>query len=140
MRIIPFIAIISLLFASAAVADTITVLDKPAGIYDALHAKLTVDQDSGRAYVKVILMDETSYGECWGNQAAMQGISSDRCRVSIQRVALPRLAYDADKKAVTFEDTIVDSSALISDVHYTDIDDGVRTNKAKHVRVQLQKP
>jgi hypothetical protein len=63
MRTIPFIVIISLLFASAAIADTVTVLDQPAGIYDALHAKLAVDQNTGRAYVKVILMDESSYGE-----------------------------------------------------------------------------
>jgi hypothetical protein len=140
MKTIPFIAIISLLFASAAVADTITVLDQPAGIYEALHAKLAVDHNTGRAYVKVILMDEASYSECWGNQAAMQGIGSDNCRISIQRVAVPGLAYDANKKVITFEDGIVDNNALISDMHYAHIDDGVSINSVKYFRVQLQKP
>jgi hypothetical protein len=140
MRTIPFIVIISLLFASAAIADTITVLDQPAGIYDALHAKLAVDQNTGRAYVKVILMDESSYSECWGNQSAMQGIGSDNCRVSIQRVAVPGPAYDANKETIIFEEGIVDDNALVSDMHYADLDDGVSINTVKHVRVQLQKP
>lgn len=140
MRTIQFIVIITMLFTSAAIADTVTVLDMPAGIYDALHAKLAVDQNTGRAYVKVILMDESSYSECWGNQAAMQGIGADNCRVSIQRVAVPGLAYDTNQKAITSEGGTVDSNALISDVHYADIDDGVSINSVKHVRVRLQKP
>jgi hypothetical protein len=70
----------------------------------------------------------------------MQGIGSDKCRVSIQRVAVPGLAYDAGKKTITFEDGIVDDNALISDMHYAQIDDGVSINTVKHARVQLQKP
>lgn len=66
MKIIRLLVIISILFASAAIADTVTVLDIPAGIYDTLHAKLAVDQNTSRAFVKVFLMDESSYSECWG--------------------------------------------------------------------------
>jgi hypothetical protein len=140
MKTIQFIVIISMLFSSAAMADTVTVLDTPAGIYDAVHAKLAVDQNTSRAYVKAILMDESAYHECWGNQAAMQGIGSDSCRVSIQRIAVPGLAYDANRKAVTFEGGEVNDASLISDVYYRDIDDGVSINSVKHVRVKLQKP
>ena len=140
MKAIPFVVIISMLFASAAFADTVTVLDMPAGIYDAVHAKFAVDQQTGKAYVKVFLMDERSFDECWGNQAAMQGITSDKCRVSTKRVALPGLAYDTNLKANAFMGGKVEHDALVSDVYYKNIDDGVSNNAVKHVRVRLEKP
>lgn len=138
MKIVQYIVIISMLFASAAVADTVTVFNAPAGIYDNLHAKFAVDPKSGRAYVKVFLMDESSYRQCWGNQAAMQGITTDNCRVSTRKVALPGLAYDENLKANAFRGGKVDQNALVSDVYYKDIDDGTRINSVKHVRVRLQ--
>lgn len=140
MKFIQFIIIISMLFTTAAIADTVPVLETPAGIYDALHAKLAVDHDTGRAYVKVILMDESAYKECWGNQAAMQGIGADNCRVSIQRLAVPGLSYNADQNAITFQGSKVDNDAVIFGIHYKDIDDGVSINAIKHVSVQLEKP
>ncbi len=137
MKTVLYIAIISMLFTSTAFADAITVLEMPAGIYDAAHAKFAVDQNSGKAYVKVFLMDENSYGECWGNQAAMQGISSDECRVHTKRVAVPGLAYDPSLKANTFSGGTVTQNALVSDVFYKDVDDGISTNSVKHVRVSI---
>lgn len=140
MKIIPFVVIISMLFASAAYADTVTVLDMPAGIYDAVHAKFAVDQQTGKAYVKVFLMDESSYGECWGNQAAMQGISSDKCLVRTKRIALSGLTYNTNLKANAFMGGKVEQDALISDVYYKKVDDGVSINSVKHVRVRLETP
>ncbi len=140
MKMIQCIVIISMLFASAAFADTVTVLDMPAGIYDAVHAKFAVDRQTGNAYVRVFLMDESAYGECWGNQAAMQGISSDKCRVRIKRVALSGLAYDENLKANAFLGGKVDQDALVSDVYYENVDDGVSINSVKHVRVRLEAP
>ncbi len=140
MKMIQFMVIISMLFASAAFADTVTVLDMPAGIYDAVHAKFAVDQQTGNAYVKVFLMDESSYGECWGNQAAMQGISSDKCRVRTKRVALSGLTYNTNLKANAFLGGKVEQDALVSDVYYKKVDDGVGINSVKHVRVRLETP
>lgn len=140
MKIIQFMVIVSMLFTSAAFADTVTVLDMPAGIYDAVHAKFAVDQQTGNAYVKVFLMDENSYGECWGNQAAMQGISSDKCRVQTKRVALSGLTYDTNLKTNAFMGGKVEQDTLVSDVYYKKVDDGVGINSVKYVRVRFEKP
>lgn len=140
MKIIQFMAIISMVCASVAFADTVTVLDMPAGTYDAVHAKFAVDRQTGNAYVKVFLMDESTYGECWGNQAAMQGISSDKCRVRTKRVALSGLTYNPDLKANAFHGGKVEQDALMSDVYYKKVDDGVGINTVKHVRVRLETP
>lgn len=140
MKIIQFMVIISMLFTSAALADTVTVLDIPAGFYDAVYAKFDVDQQTGKAYVKVFLMDESSYGECWANQAAMQGITSDKCRVYTKRVALSGLTYNTTLKANAFFGGKVEQDALVSDVYYKKVDDGLSINSVKHVRVRLEKP
>ena len=140
MKAVYILVIISMLFTSAAFADTVTVLDMPAGIYDAVHAKFAVDQRTGKTYIKVFLMDESSYSECWGNQKAMQGISSDKCRVFTKRVAPEGLAYNEDLKANEFLGGKVEQEALVSDVYYKNVDDGVSTNSVKHVRVRLEKP
>jgi hypothetical protein len=140
MKAFYLFVIISMLLTSTALADTVTVLDMPAGIYDAVHAKFAVNRHNGKAYVKVFLMDESSYSECWGNQSALQGISSDKCRVFTKRVAVPGLAYDPSLKANLFSGGKVEQDALVSDVYYKNIDDGVSTNSVKHVRVRLQTP
>ena len=140
MKAVYIFVIMSMLFNPAAFADTVTVLDMPAGIYDAVHAKFAVDQHTGKAYVKVFLMDESAYGECWGNQAAMQGISSDECRVFTKRVALQDLDDNEDLKANAFLGGKVAQEVLVSDVHYKNVDDGVSINSVKHVRVRLDKP
>lgn len=140
MKILKLALIISILFTSAAFADTVTVLETPAGIYDEVHAKFAVDKNTGKAYVKVFLMDENAYSDCWGNQAAMQGISSNTCRVVTKRVALPGLAYNTNMKANAFFGGKVDQDALISDVYYKDVDDGVSVDTVKHIRIRLEKP
>lgn len=140
MKIIQYIVILSMLFVSAASADSITVFETPAGIYDAVHAKFAVNRHTGKAYVKVFLMDESAYRECWGNQSALQGISSDTCRVFTKSVAIPGLSYDSNLQANLFSGDKVEQDALVSDVYYKNIDDGVRTNSVKHVRVRLQTP
>lgn len=132
------VIIVSMIFASAAIADTVTVLDTPAGIYDTLHAKLAVDQNTNRAFVKVFFMDESSYSQCWGNQAARQGISADNCRVKTNRVQVPGLAYDAANQTVTYNGAAITQNALETDVHYSDVDDGASINSVKYVRVRLQ--
>ena len=140
MKTIQYIIILSILFVSAASADSVTVFETPAGIYDAVHAKFSVNRDTGKAYVKVFLLDESSYSECWGNQSALQGISSDKCRVFTKSVVIPGLAYDPNLKANVFSGGKVEQDALVSDVYYKNIDDGVSTNSVKHVRVRLQTP
>lgn len=138
MKIVQLVAIFSVLFASAALADTVTVFDSPAGIYDALYAKLAVDQQSGRAYIKLFLMDERSHGQCWGNQAAMQGISTDNCRVHTQRISVPGLAYNDASQSVTYKGESVHQDSLKTDMHYAQVDDGTRVNSVKYARVRLQ--
>lgn len=138
MRIIQFVVIISMLFASAAVADTVTVFDNPAGLYDNLYAQFAVDRDTGRAYIEVFLMEESSYKQCWANQAAMQGISSDNCRVHTRRIKVPSLAYNDANQKFTFKGKTVGQDALKTDIHYADIDDGISINSVKYARVQLQ--
>lgn len=140
MRIIQFVVIISMLFASAAVADTVAVFDSPAGLYDNLHAEFAVDRNTGRAYIKVFLMEESSYNQCWANQAAMQGISSDDCRVHTQRIKVPSLAYSDANHNFTFKGKTVSQDSLRTDVYYANIDDGISINSVKYVRVQLQTP
>jgi hypothetical protein len=140
MKIVQYIVILSVLFASAASADSVTVFETPAGIYDAVHAKFAVNRHTGKAYVKVFLMDENSYRECWGNQSALQGISSDKCRVITKSVPIPGLVYDPNLKAHLFLEGKVEQDALVSDVYYKNIDDGVSTNSVKHLRVRLQTP
>lgn len=138
MKIIQYFVIISMLFASAAIADTVIVLDTPAGIYDTLHARLAVDQNTDRAFIKVFLMDESSYSECWGNQSARQGISADNCRVKTRRVQVPGLSYDKANQTVTYNGAVIDQDALETYVHYSNVDDGTSINSIKHVRVGLQ--
>jgi hypothetical protein len=140
MKIFKLALIISMVFTSATFADTVTVLETPAGIYDAVHAKFAIDKHTGKAYVRVFLMDENAYGDCWANQAAMLGISSDTCRVITKRVALPGLAYNKNLKANAFFGGKVEQDALISDVYYKEVDDGLSINMVKHVRVRLEKP
>jgi hypothetical protein len=140
MKIVQYIVMFSMLFASAASADSVTVFEAPAGIYDAVHAKFAVNRHTGKAYVKVFLMDESSYRECWGNQSALQGISSDKCRVFTKSVPIPGLAYDQNLKAHLFKDGKVEPDDLVSDVYHKNIDDGVSTNSVKHLRVRLQTP
>jgi hypothetical protein len=140
MKIIQFIVIISILSMAAASADSVTVYDTPAGIYDAVHAKFAVNQHTGKAHLKVLLMDESAYRECWGNQSALQGISSDQCRVIVKRVAIQGLTYDPNLNANLFFGDKVGQDALISDVYYKNIDDGVRINSVKHVRVRIETP
>ena len=140
MKLLKFVLIISMIFTSAAFADTVTVLETPAGIYDAVHAKFAIDENTGKAYIKVFLMDENAYSDCWGNQAAMQGISSDTCRVVTKRVAFAGLANNDDLKANAFFSGKVEQDALVSDVYYKDVDDGVSINTVKHVRVRIEKP
>jgi hypothetical protein len=140
MKIIKLALIISMLFSSAAFADTVTVFETPAGIYDAVHAKFAIEQNTGKAYVKIFLMDENTYRDCWGNQAAMQGISSDNCRVVIKRVALTEIADKNKMNANAIFSGKKEQNALISDMFYKDVDDGVRINTVKYVRVRLEKP
>jgi hypothetical protein len=140
MKIIQFILIISITFTSAAVADTVTVVDTPAGIYDAVHARFDIDKPTGKAFVRVFLMDESDYRACWGNQSAKQGISSDACRVITKRFALPGLAYNTNLKANTFLDGKVGQKDLVSEVYYKTVDDGVGLNRVKYIRVTLKKP
>jgi hypothetical protein len=140
MKIIQIVLIISMLFSSAAFADIVTVVDTPAGIYDAVHAKFDVDKHTGDAFVRVFMMDESSHRDCWGNQAAMQGISSDACRVITKRFALPGLAYDANLKTNALFGGEVSQDDLVSEVYYKDVDDGVGLNTVKHIRVTLEKP
>ncbi|MGD8835603.1 MAG: hypothetical protein PVI54_12490 [Desulfobacteraceae bacterium] len=138
MKLIQFLVVISVLFVSTAIADTVTVMDTPAGIYDTLHAKFAVDQKSDRAFVRVFLMDESSYRECWENLSAKQGISTDDCRVKTHRVQVPGLAYDDANQTVTYNGAAITQDALETDVHYANVDDGTRINSVKHVRVRLQ--
>lgn len=140
MKIFQIIIIISMVIASAAFADTITGVDKPAGIYDAVQAKFDIDKHTGKAFVRVFLMDENSYRDCWGNRAAMQGISSDACRVVTQRVALPGLAYNTYLKANSFLGSKVAQDDLVSEVYYKDVNDGVGMRTIKHIRVTIEKP
>lgn len=141
MKFVPMIMIIfSMLFVSSAIADTMTVYNEPAGIYDAMHAKLAVEQQTGRAYIRVFLMDEGSYGQCYGNQAAMQGISSDNCRVKTLRVTVPGLLYNAAQKEFTLNGDVVRKDELKTDLHYTQIDDGTKFNSVKYARVTLEMP
>lgn len=44
-----------MILTSAVFADTVTVLETPAGIYVAVPAKLAVDENTGEAYIKVFL-------------------------------------------------------------------------------------
>jgi hypothetical protein len=140
MKIIQYIVMLSMLFVSAASADKVTVFETPAGVYDAVHAEFSVNQHTGKAFIKVFLLDESAYSECRGNQSALQGISSDECRVFTKSVAVSGLAYDPNLKANVFSGGKVEPDALVSDVYYKNIEDGVSINSVKHVRVRLQTP
>jgi hypothetical protein len=135
-----FVVIILVLFASTAVADTVTVFDRPAGIFDDLHAQFAIERDTGRAYIEVFLMEENSYDQCWANQAAMQGISSDGCRVHTRRIKVPSLAYNDANHKFTFKGETVGQDALKTDIHYAEIDNGISIDSVKYVRVQVQTP
>jgi hypothetical protein len=140
MKILTMILVLSVAFAATATADTITVLDAPAGIYDTLHAKLAVDRQTGRAYVRVFLVDESAFNACWGNQATLQGISTESCYVHIQKVVLPGLAHNAADDTFTFNGGVVSQQAVTTDLHHVDVDDGVSVNSIKHLRVILDAP
>jgi hypothetical protein len=138
MKLYALILTLSLTLVGTAFAETITVYNEPAGTHDTLHAKLALDRTTGRAYVRVFLVDESAYHECWGSQSVQQGMSTENCTVHVHKVALSGLAHDEAADAFTLEGAPVTQSALTADVHYVDIDDGVSINSVKHLRVRLE--
>lgn len=134
------IALLAMIFSSAAAADSLTVIDSQAGIRDALHARLAVDPPTNRAYVKVFLVDESFHDACLGNQGVMRGISNSVCQMETQEVIVPGLAYNDADKTFTYKGTHVDNKDLHTDVYYKDVDNGIRINKEKYLRVTLQTP
>ena len=68
----------------------------------------------------------------------MKGITSDKCRVSTKKIVLPGLDYDAGQKTFTSQGDKVDRDAVVTDMHYAEIDDGVSIDSVKHARVRLE--
>jgi hypothetical protein len=135
------ITMMTLIFSSmTAAANSLTVFDSQAGFYDALHARLAVDTHTNQAYVKVFLVDESFYNACRGNQGVMRGISNSECRIKTQTVIVPGLAYDTADKTFTYEGNQVGNSDLRMDVYHKDVDNGIRINTKKYMRVTLQAP
>jgi len=112
------IALLTIIFSSAAAADSLTVIDSQAGIRDALYARLAVDSPSNRAYVKVFLVDESFYDACLGNQGVMRGISNSTCQMVTQEVIVPGLAYNDADKMFTYKGNHVDDNDLHTNVYY----------------------
>ena len=132
------IFMITVVFASVASANGPTIFDSQAGIYDTLHARLAVNQPTSQAYVKVYLVDEAFDNACWGNQGVMRGISNDNCRIKTKDVIVPGLSYSQTSGSFTYNGANVNNDDLHTDVYYQDVDNGIRVNAVKHVRVRLQ--
>jgi hypothetical protein len=141
MKTIQFaIALMIMLTASAAIADTITAWDSPASIYDTLHARLAVDQPTGRAYMQVFLVDEAYHNACLWDQAVMRGMYNSNCTVKTENVLVPDLAYDQTQKKFTYKGTQVGQEDLITNVYYQRVDTGIRKNSVKYLQVKLRTP
>ena len=129
---------ITLIFASVASASSLTVFDSQAGIYNDLHARLAVNQATNRAYMQVFLVDEAFNNACRGDQGARLGISNDNCAIKTKDVIVPGLSYDKTQKIFTYNGNKVNNNDLITDAYYKDVDNGIRVNAVKHLRVTLQ--
>ncbi len=141
MKIIQFLIIVMIMItASATRADSITILDTPAGVYDRVYARLAVAQSTGRAYVQVFLVEEAYYSACWGDQAVMRGIGNDECLINTRNVIVPGLAYNQAQNGFTYNGNPINEKNLLTDLYYQQVDTGIRMNSVRYVQVKLQIP
>ncbi len=135
-----FITLLTIILSSAAAANSLTVIDSQAGLHDTLHARLAVEPSTNRAYVKVFLVNESFHDACWGNQGVMRGISNRDCRIETQEVIVPGLSYNDTDKMFTYKGNRVGDNDLHTDVYYKDVDNGIRINTEKYLKVTLRTP